>query len=342
MSASPPRLNRRKRSRDQLSRAIILSGVLSVITHGALLLLVATSLRSCNQLPIGTTNETGDIGIVVKEEGPSTSSEAAEEQNSGDQTSESANESSQNTLTQATPDQPPVEPTLPKEESSATVGPGTNVPLNIAATDPREPVKSDGRPHSGRNALPGGTPGAAFMGVRDEGTKVVFVIDASGSMSAHNSMQVAKSSLISSLQALEETQQFLIIFYDNNPVVLNLKGDTQSRLYTANESNKNMARQKLSAIHPGSGTKHVPALEMALRLQPDVIFFLTDAQEPPIYPAELEDLKRMNTKKTRIHAIEFGVGPEIGETTYPSNFLRKLSRQNGGSYRYFDVTKFKN
>jgi len=49
----------------------------------------------------------------------------------------------------------------------------------------------------------------------------------------------------------------------------------------------------------------------------------------------------MNVQKTRIHSIEFGVGPEVSEATNASNFLRKLSRQNGGTYRYYDVTKFK-
>ena len=99
--------------------------------------------------------------------------------------------------------------------------------------------------------------------------------------------------------------------------------------------------EKIAGIHPGTGTQHFPALETALRLKPDVIFFLTDGQEPPIDERELELLKKLNGQKTRIHSIEFGVGAEVSEGANPRNFLRKLSHQNGGTYRYYDVTKFK-
>lgn len=340
MSVAPPKLRRRKQG-TSVPLVFVLSGVFSLLTHGALLLVVFMSLRSCHQLPVGFTNETGDIGIVAKQDGDLSQSESTDALTESDQPSGSTTAPNIDVPANATSEQPPVEPLLPSPSSLTKVGPGTNMPVDSAVTDPRQPVKSDGGVHPGKMALPGGPLGASFMGSRDEGSKVIFVIDASGSMSTHNSMQVAKSALISSLQALEETQQFLIIFYDDKPVVLNLKGDAKPQLYAANATNKNLARQKVSGIQPGTGTQHVPALEMALRLQPDVIFFLTDAQEPPIYPAELEELKRNNKKKTRIHSIEFGIGPEISETTYSNNFLRVLSRQNGGSYRYYDVTKFK-
>ena len=56
---------------------------------------------------------------------------------------------------------------------------------------------------------------------------------------------------------------------------------------------------------------------------------------------QADDIKNLNNKKTRIHSIEFGVGPEVSDAASPKNFLRRLSRQNGGTYRYYDVTKFK-
>ena len=116
-------------------------------------------------------------------------------------------------------------------------------------------------------------------------------------------MQVAKAALVSSLQALDGNQQFLIIFYDDKPSVLNLREIHKPQLYAATEIHKTLARQRIAGIQPGTGTQHVPALEMALRLRPDVIFFLTDAQEPPIYDSELESLKKQNGQKTRIHSI---------------------------------------
>ena len=136
-------------------------------------------------------------------------------------------------------------------------------------------------------------------------------------------------------------QQFLIIFYDDKPHVIKLREETRPTLAMATDLNKTLARQKISGISSGSGTDHLPPLEMAMQLNPDVIFFLTDALEPPLWPKDLDRIKTMNRGKIRIHAIEFGQGPELPPANDNGNFLRKLARQNGGTYRYHDVTRFK-
>jgi hypothetical protein len=65
-----------------------------------------------------------------------------------------------------------------------------------------------------------------------------------------------------------------------------------------------------------------------------VVFFLTDAAEPELSPAELEELRRINAG-TVINTIEFGAGPALGG----DNFLKKLARQNDGQHVYVDVTR---
>jgi hypothetical protein len=311
-----------------------------------MLAVFATTVRSCHQAPVGfTTEPSREVGIVIKQVGDNPDAVVPGEPREGAD-SEPVNEAAAADdgfiPTRAAPEKPPVETLLPQTEPIATIGPGVNLPVSTGVLDPRQPVKSGvtgQRPAASGKA--GGVPGTAFMGTADPGSKVVFVIDASGSMTSNNSMQVAKASLVSSLQALDANQQFLIIFYDDKPTVLHLRDIQQPQLYAATEIHKTLARQKIAGIQPGTGTRHVPALEMALKLRPDVIFFLTDAQEPPIYEGELEQLKKLNTQKTRIHSIEFGVGQEVPASVNPRNFLRKLSAQNGGTYRYYDVTKFK-
>ncbi|MBM4074767.1 MAG: VWA domain-containing protein, partial [Planctomycetes bacterium] len=181
-----------------------------------------------------------------------------------------------------------------------------------------------------------------FMGIKDQGIKVIFVIDASGSMTTGNAMQIAKNALIASLQSLEERQKFLIIFYDDKPRAIRLKDETEPRLMSATEINKTLARNKIAGIQPGSGTEHHSALSQALRMNPDVVYFLTDALEPPLWPKELEELRIKNGggKRARIHSIEFGQGAEIPSKNDQGNFLRRLARENGGTYRYHDVSKF--
>lgn len=331
---------------DWLPRATLWPSILSAATHLFLLLLTVTFIRSCERAPVGFTDriETGEIGIVLKNAGdqPDAVVEGEPRTGSNKVTSEGQSEFSDGAAPgRVTSDEPPVETSLPQGDSKGIIGPGVSLPGgNITVTDPRQPVKSAGGQRRPATGHLGGPRGAAFMGTRDEGTKIIFVVDASGSMSAQNSMQVAKAALISSIQSLEENQQFLVIFYDDDPTVLNLKNVSAPQLYPATELHKTLARQKIASIKPGTGTQHVPALEMALNLHPDVIFFLTDAQEPTIYPGELAQLKQLNSQKTRIHAIEFGVGPEVSAKVSPNNFLRRLSQQNGGTYRYHDVTKF--
>ena len=329
---------------DWLPRSTVLPFVLSIVAHGCLLILFATTLRSCQQAPVGFSDEPSrEVGIFVEREGDREDAQVAGDPNDvppSEATVESA-ATDQLTPTQATSDTPPADVVVPTAETTSTIGAGAvNLPSGAQVLDPREPVKSQGGGRVAKGA-PGGVPGAAFMGTRDEGMKVVFVIDASGSMTSHNAMQVAKGALLSSLQALDERQQFLIIFYDDKPHVIKLQDEPKPTLAYATDLNKTLARQKISGIQPGSGTDHLPPLEMALRMNPDVIFFLTDALEPPLWPKDLEKIKSQNGGRVRIHSIEFGQGPELSAGGDLGNFLRKLARANGGTYRYHDVTRFK-
>ena len=328
---------------DWLPHRVAMPCILSIMAHACLLVLFATTLRSCHQAPVGFLDEpTREIGIFVEREGDRVDAVVAGDPNDADPSDAPIvpMATEQFAPTQATSVTPPAEVSLPKIDASPQIGVGVNLPNGAAVADPGVPVKSTGnvRPPAG---TPGGRPGAAFMGTRDEAMKVIFVIDASGSMTSHNAMQVAKSALMSSLQAMDERQQFMIIFYDDKPHVIKLHDEAKPAMAVASDLNKTLARQKISGIQPGSGTDHLPPLEMALQMNPDVIFFLTDALEPPLWPKDLDRLKTMSRGKIRIHAIEFGQGPELPQENDTGNFLRKLARQNGGTYRYHDVTRNK-
>jgi hypothetical protein len=81
----------------------------------------------------------------------------------------------------------------------------------------------------------------------------------------------------------------------------------------------------------------MPALRLALRLKPEVIFFLTDADLPKLSAADFSEIQRLNGAGTRIHCIRFGQGADLE----PKNFMNQLAAQNGGRYRYRDVASFK-
>ena len=78
------------------------------------------------------------------------------------------------------------------------------------------------------------------------------------------------------------------------------------------------------------------ALKRALACKPDVIFFLTDADEPKMSNGNLAEIKRLarDAGGVQINTIEFGVGEKISPD---GNFIQRLAQDNGGQYIYFNV-----
>ena len=181
----------------------------------------------------------------------------------------------------------------------------------------------------------GGKARTSLFGVAGEGYKFVYVFDRSASMggSGRNSLRAVKADLLQSLKNLDTVHQFQIIFYNEQPVIFNPTG-TPGRLAFATEQNKKRAIRFIDSITPAGGTDHEQALKLAIRLQPDVIFWLTDADEPKLTPAQLAKIRHM-AAGIRINAIEFGPGPKPAG----ASFLAELARQNGGGYAYVDVSR---
>ncbi len=187
----------------------------------------------------------------------------------------------------------------------------------------------------GSNHLRGGYARTGVFGAVGEGHKFVYVFDRSGSMDAHGGapLSAAKTELISSLKNLGQTHQFQIIFYNEQPRVFSPTG-LQGRLVFGTDQNKYLAQKFVGSITADGATRHEEALEMALRMAPDVIFFLTDADDPCLTSQQLAHIAHVNNG-TSINAIEFGYGTQ-GDT---ENFLVKLARQNGGKHVYIDVSR---
>ncbi|MBU4271302.1 MAG: VWA domain-containing protein [Planctomycetes bacterium] len=214
----------------------------------------------------------------------------------------------------------------------------------VQAEEPAEkPSEKEVSPQKGLEGLgfsiapkEGGKARTSLFGVVGEGYKFVFVIDRSGSMGGEgrNSLRAVKAELIESLKNLDSVHQFQLIFYNQRPVLMNPAG-APGRLAFGTDENKRRATRFLDSITAGGGTDHEAALKMAVRMQPDVIFLLTDADDPILEPAQLAKI-RHTAAGIIINAIEFGPGPKPAR---PS-FLADLARQNGGGYAYVDASKF--
>ena len=174
-----------------------------------------------------------------------------------------------------------------------------------------------------------------FFNIDAEGNRFVYVVDQSGSMGFYGQLRVARSELQASLQSLDSTQQFHIIFYNTRYREMRLR-NREPGLTWATDINRTLAGQFLRGVSPDGGTDHIPALRKALSYRPEHLFFLTDADQPQLTARDLDDIQRLNRGRTHIHCIEFGQSADLGL----DNFLKRLARQNDGTYRYRDVTKF--
>jgi Ca-activated chloride channel family protein len=304
------------------------SWLISMILHAAIL--VALTLT----LPLATRTgaapeRIADVGIVLKH------------QDGEGEYYETQGDAGQDPVTSATHQAAGIsglDAVLPTE---APVDPTTSLPeaLNIIGTSaggggiPSAGGAADGP--GGNTRSFGGEGQTSVFGVPGKGYKFAYVFDRSASMggSGRNALSAAQAELIKSLESLQSTHQFMIIFYNEYQEVFNPSGQA-GKLPFATKQNKQRAARFIRGITASGSTRHEEAILAAIKTRPDVIFFLTDADEPRLSANQLYKLQRRASGIT-INAIEFGLGPESGGV----NFLQQLAHQNGGRYRYVDITR---
>lgn len=178
------------------------------------------------------------------------------------------------------------------------------------------------------------------FGIKGQGSKFVYVFDRSSSMEGFGGrpLAAAKAELIASLKQIGSNHQFQIIFYNDDPAVFDPYGSGQPTMMFGSEENMTSATRFVSSIRGVGGTRHLEPMTLALNFSPDVIFFLTDAQDPAITEAELNLIQKRNRSAASINTIEFGSGPQSSR----ESFMARLARQNHGQHVYIDVSKLPN
>lgn len=319
------------------------SWIVSICLHGTLMFCFAAGLQSCERGQSGASEENfRDVGIYVKDAADQLENNVADETTQPPAPERSQTDTeivpTEAELAEAAADSLSSIPddlvNLPELDTPSVIGAGQSLSMPAPATPANVFEATDGAPvaSTARSTKHGET---SFFDIKAAGTRFVYVVDCSSSMGFYKQLLVAKSEVAASLQSLESTQQFQVIFYNTNYREMSLSNLAPS-LWWATDIRKNQARQYLSSIGPEGGTAHMPALKKALSYSPENIFLLTDAEQPVMSAADLNEIKQMNRGRTAIHTVEFGRGANLDV----DNFLKKLARENGGSYRYRDVTKF--
>ncbi len=185
-----------------------------------------------------------------------------------------------------------------------------------------------------KNAGPKGPPGEVgiFGSGGVAGHSFVFVIDRSKSMGSQGLgvLSAARHELQMALARLKENHQFQIIAYHHKTVMVH-----ERRLLKATDENKEKVVEFFAGLAAFGSTSHESALYSALRLKPDVIFFLNDGGDPHLNASQIDQITSRAGRRTTIHCLQFGLGPNSDK----DNFMMKLARRNRGTYRYVDMAK---
>lgn len=172
-----------------------------------------------------------------------------------------------------------------------------------------------------------GTPGGGIFAHPDAraARSVVYVCDASGSMINH--FDSLRHQIERSIHRLKAVQSFNILFFREEGAT-GLEG---GRLVLATGANKGRATAFLSEVTASGTTEPLPALGLALRQKPDLVWLLTDGDFPD-NDAVLDFIRTHNPNgRVQINTIAFVQRGEGYERV-----LRTIARENRGEFRYVD------
>jgi hypothetical protein len=217
---------------------------------------------------------------------------------------------------------PPIEPPQPTEiksstnQSSTTQAPTSNQSQTISSNP------SLGSTNGSHSATPNSGKGSPLHPTVLAGNSIVYVLDCSSSMGRGNKLREAIATLESSLKQLTSEVHFQIVLYHSQAEKMTIGGSTD--LVPASEENIRSVVESLSRLKAEGTSKHLEGIKTAFRLEPSVIFLLTDADD--LSEDQLLTIGLLNRKKTVIYPVLFGNEARL----IRSSAFQKLAEKNRG------------
>lgn len=174
-----------------------------------------------------------------------------------------------------------------------------------------------------------GSGSATFCGIEAKGKSFVFVLDNSGSMSGYRWFQ-ARAEIIHSISQLDENQKFLVVLYNTYTSVMLGQRGSEIAYLEATPKNRRRVVKWLDRQFPQFDTFPKRSLKIAMRMEPDAVFLLSDGE---FRDGSVEFLRSANlsgtTPKCSVHTIAF-------KSRLGASMLRQIAHENGGSFRYVE------
>jgi hypothetical protein len=136
------------------------------------------------------------------------------------------------------------------------------------------PVSAGGNPHVVKRVEHPDADVSSFFGTRVQADRIVFLVDNSNSMD-EGRFETALLEIGRSVQQLSAKQSFYVIFYSDDVYPM-FHPDTVSDLVPATRENKQRLLAWLRSVPMCMGGRLVDAVKAAERLEPQVIFLLSD------------------------------------------------------------------
>jgi len=177
---------------------------------------------------------------------------------------------------------------LPKELLAMMKRPAPPAAIQtVAATIPKGPAWA--------------TSGSPIHGALDARQRVVYVLDASGSMGEWGKFDSARAALIATLKLQPETVRFQVVVYSGTAFTPLMSAPGECRPANA----ENVARlvetlERLPA--PAGRSQHIEGIRLALGYRPDVLLLFTDGEDLPL--GSIRGLLKQADRKTTLCAAK--------------------------------------
>lgn len=160
---------------------------------------------------------------------------------------------------------------------------------------------------------------------RESDKNIVYVVDSSASMNfpypgpTKTRFGRVKFELLKAVHSMSSEQRFFIVFFNQNAWPMPYKNMIKVKSKAAEKALKWMATKEAFGE-----TDPTDALQIALRLKPDTIHFLTDGELDEVL---VKIVKELNYKNVRINT--YCIANREGERV-----VLKIAKQNGGTYKF--------
>jgi hypothetical protein len=171
---------------------------------------------------------------------------------------------------------------------------------------------------------------AKFYGTELSGSRFVFVIDSSSSMTGPR-WQSLKEELVDCIKNLSQDQYFFVVSFDSECKPMFGQLPPKGKFLHPTSSNIQKLQTWLNSIRLGSSTLPASSLALALSLQPDAVMLLSDGEIADDSIAQLRRLNRTWTDEDN-YSIKVPIHTYLLDSLVGYRALQIIAEENDGVF----------